>query len=523
MNLITMAGFSFCYAQSSGAALKNISLDIRAGEIFVICGRSGSGKSTLLRCLKKEITPAGRSTGQFVSELSSQDVAVVFQNPETQLVCGTVMEDLAFTMENLGVDRENMRHGMAETVGFFGLEDLLHRAPNELSGGQKQLAVLCAALMTSPKLLLLDEPVSQLDPIAAKGFLDTLARINAELGVTIVMTGHRLDDCVALADRLAVMDGGTVAAMGETRPVLRRMASDTRLMSFVPEIPRASLLADPEGEACLTAKELRNRLSPAGFASAAHRESEPCTGEKLLSLKNIFFAYGESTGCILRNLSLALGRGERVCLIGGNGSGKTTLLRLIGGIIKPLSGAYRAGKLRIAYMPQEIQSYFRFESVREEIDFDAGGQTADETLLAELGLSGLLQRHPFDLSGGEAGKLVLYCILQKKPDLILMDEPTKGLDPYAKQWLARLIKEAQTTVVCATHDLEFAARFAMRCLMLFDGSIAISSPPRAFLSRNQYYTTALGRAMRPVCPDAILFEDVMPLCEKDARLSLRDS
>ena len=562
MSLIEFADFSFRYAGSPDAALKNIDLEINEGEILVVCGRSGSGKSTLLRCLKEGITPAGQITGRLISKLGANDTAVVFQDPETQLVCGSVMEDLAFYMENLGYTREAMRHNMAETVGFFSIEALLHRDPNELSGGQKQMVVLCAALMASPKLLLLDEPVSQLDPIAVRNFLDTLARINTELGVTIVLTEHRLDDCMTIADRLAVMDDGKILYAGETRQVLKHITLEENLRSmlFVPEIPRASLcftcltgsdpslsensFKEPEGEVCLTAKELRRcfrdritpessqrfvntekaeTISPKGSPGFFRGENAAAIWEKLLVLKNVFFAYEESADYILRNLFLDLYRGECVCLVGGNGSGKTTLLKLICNIIKPLSGVRRSEKLRIAYMPQDIQSFFRFESVREELNFNTDGAEPDENLLTEFGLSGLLQRHPYDLSGGEASKLALCCILLKKPDLILLDEPTKGMDPYAKSLLSQRLKAAQAAVVCATHDLEFAARLATRCAMLFDGSISVSAAPREFFSRNQYYTTALGRAIRPFYPNAITLEDVMELCGKEASLFLRDS
>lgn len=536
MSLIEFHDFSFQYAQnaqSGESAVKNISLTVNEGEFLVICGRSGSGKSTLLRCMKEETTPAGRSTGSFVTALSSSETAVVFQDPDTQLVCSTVIEDLAFYMENLGYTRENMRHTMAETVGFFGIESLLHRDPNDLSGGQKQMVVLCAALMTNPRLLLLDEPVSQLDPIASKSLLDTLVRINRELGVAIVMTEHRLDDCIAVADKLAVMEDGKILCMGETGSILKRMVSDNddsgRL--FVPEIPKASYYIAPKAQVCLTGKELRslvlsNNIENRGlcFEKESSPKKENLSKEnlqkenlqkeemkKLIKLKNIFFAYDESTDFVLRNLFLNIYKGERVCLMGGNGSGKTTLLKLICKIIRPLSGTLHMEKLGIAYMPQDVKSYFRFETVKEEIDHNRGGGETDEKLLEEMGLSKLLQRHPLDLSGGEAGKLALYCLLLKKSRLILMDEPTKGMDPYGKRLLAVYLKASGATVVCATHDLEFAAGFATRCVMLFDGSVSISSNPAEFFGRNHYYTTALSRAMRPLCNNIITFEDVKKL------------
>lgn len=512
MEIISFENYSFQYALGAAPAIQNIDLSVSEGEILVICGKSGSGKSTLLRCIKKDIRPAGADSGKLKTILRSHEIAIVFQDPDTQLVNQTVMDDLIFHMENLGYDNASMKKNMAETVGFFGLEPILHRNVNELSGGQKQLVALCAALMLRPKVLLLDEPVSQLDPIAAREFWDTVLHVNKELGVSLIITEHRMDQIIAFAERIAIMREGSISYLGEPKEIFTRIYTDNNRESlpFIPDIP---LLCLSIGLAPYsTPNEFQKNATADNVRPLPKKDSIQRSDKPILRMKNIFFSY-EHRGTehfILRNLFLDLYKGEKLCLLGGNGAGKSTLLKLLCKIIRPLSGSVSIGKNRVAYMPQEIRSFFRFETVRAELRHSAGGEI-DSRLPELFGIGNLLERHPLDLSGGEAQKLVLACILMTKPDIILLDEPTRGLDPYAKQEIGEILRLLPAAIVMATHDMSFAAGFAERCAMLFDGSISFSAPPQDFFSFNRYYTTPVNRGVRHICPHAITYEEALSL------------
>ena len=259
--LLTLRDYGFTYALGTAPALNHISLEIWEGDFIVLCGASGSGKSTLLELLKPDIAPCGTSQGKMETMLSTQETAIVFQNPEAQLLTTSVLNDLALPMENRGLSPQLMRRRMAETVSFFGLESLLHRGPELLSGGEKQLVSLCAALMEQPKLLLLDEPAAQLDPIAARAFFDMLRRVHEELGVTVVLAEHRLDEAAALADRLVLLERGEIRYAGTPEKVFRKIwiGRDEDFLPFLPQAPLCSLAIDETKAPALTPPQLRER------------------------------------------------------------------------------------------------------------------------------------------------------------------------------------------------------------------------------------------------------------------------
>lgn len=508
--MISFENFSFSYP-AGNPVLHEISFNIREGEIFVLCGASSSGKSTLLHCIKEEIAPPGRQTGQIIRTIPSADIAVVFQNPETQLVTGSLLHDLAFGMENMGLPSDVMKKRMAETVSFFGMEELLHRDVNSLSGGQKQLASLCAALMMRPRLLLLDEPVSQLDPIAAREFWDLLQRINEEFGVTILVTEHKLDEVVTLADRIALLDGGQVCYCGTPLAVTKEIwaKKDAEHVLFIPSVPRCSqTIAD---KTCFTPKELKSLLPPLSQTPQEERKTE---GTAQIKIKKLLFSY-DTGPYVLKNLELTVNNGDFICILGGNGSGKSTLLKLLAGILKPASGAVRMGgwrvkKPKIGYLPQDPNTYFIADTVREELM--RYGKAEKDPMIQAFGIFDLMDTHPYDISGGEKQKVALVSLLLQDLDILLLDEPTKGLDPYSKRITARFLKQSGKTIVAVTHDLEFAAAYADRCAMLFDGEIAFLQEPKRFFCENRYYTTPIHKAMpKPDIP-AILYEDVIRLC-----------
>lgn len=511
---VKLTHYGFTYALQNTPSLYDINLTIYPGEILLIGGASGSGKSTLLRGLKKAVTPAGTQTGSVNGLPADTEIAIVFQNPETQLVTATVINDLVFQMENRGMDPLTMKKRVSETVGFFGLEDILHKPTETLSGGQKQMTALCAALMCEPKLLLLDEPISQLDPLAGAAFLEMIRKINTELGITVVMAEHRLDECVSMADRVAFMENGRLLFTGAADATLKFLFNGKHI-DYVPELPKASLHID--GKVALTPREFQ-----AQYAGAPNKR--PDALPKILPpveilaarahgsavyLNDVTVSYPGAEQPVLNRLNLTVARGEILCLLGGNGSGKTTLLKLMAGIIKPLMGRVRTEAWPIGYMPQHVRDYFLHDRVAD--DWVAPEDAWTKSLAERLGVTGLLHKHPFDLSGGEQQKAALGAILSRKPALIMLDEPTKGVDPAAKHLLAQILRETGAAVIIATHDLEFAARWADRCAMLFDGEIAYTCSPRAFFAGNKYYTTAIHKGLRHINESAVVLQDVFTL------------
>ena len=522
MALASLHDYTLTYSLGAGPALRGINMDIREGELLVVCGPSGCGKTSLLLSLKKETAPAGETSGSLSLSIPSGEIAVVFQNPETQLVTSSVINDLTFHMENLGFDNTVMKKRMAETIGFFGIEGLLHRSPEQLSGGQKQLVALCAAMMTQPRLLLMDEPVSQLDPITAKGLLETIRNINEDLGVTVVMTEHRLDEAAAIAGRVALLEGGALRYIGAPEQLAREIwrNQDKDAARFIPSIPKAALTISHGALTAFTPRQfqetfLRGGAGPAGEIPPSPKEKPPEARNRIVEAKSVIYKYPAAQDYVLKKLDMELYQGEFVCLMGGNGSGKSTLLKAVAGIIRPYMGCLRKNLGKLGYMPQNLNTFFLADSVGEELERARRSVPADDAyyvhLMEALELRPVFSRHPYDISGGEQQKTALAILLLGKPELILLDEPTKGLDPGSKAVAARLLRESKAAVLAATHDLEFAAGCADRCMMLFDGDIAFSGPAREFFSDNRHYTTGIGKAIGRLCREAIEYEDVIKL------------
>lgn len=556
------------------AALKNCSLHINEGEFVVLCGRSGCGKTTLLRLIKREIAPHGKRTGNiFYNDLpiesldlhtSASEIAYVAQNPEAQIVTDKVWHEMAFGMENLGADTEKIRLRVGETANYFGINTWFRRETATLSGGQKQLLNLAAAMTMAPRLLLLDEPTSQLDPIAATNFINTLYKLNRGMGITVIIAEHRLEELFPIADRVIVMDGGEVIANDAPRKVCR-MLSDHPVSAAFPAATRIfagifqktgrtvnteapSLENIPltvrEGREFLKAfvgnrtgagDEIKNKNESLSPESVCGEAVDAVDVPPAVVMKNVWFRYERNSADILRGTGLSVKCGEIFSVLGGNGSGKTTMLKVLSGI----SCAYRGrtelfGKNikdysriglhhgNVALLPQNVDSVFIKKTVRDDLldicrimgmSREESGRAVDE-MAERLGISEFVRadRHPYDLSGGEMQKCALAKVLLTRPRLLLLDEPTKGIDAYAKNGLGEILKSLKSggvTVIIVTHDVEFAAEVSDRVALFFDGEVLSPATPQKFFGSNYFYTTAPSRISRDIFTDTVTVSDLL--------------
>jgi energy-coupling factor transporter ATP-binding protein EcfA2 len=531
MDLFTVKNVSFSYPASKKQALKAINLTVRQGEFIVLCGTSGCGKSTLLRQFKKEITPHGSRTGEILYDgqplekielrKSASEIGFVMQNPDNQIVTDKVWHELAFGLENLGIDSGIIRRRVAEIASFLGIAGWFRKNVNELSGGQKQMLNLASVMVMQPKILILDEPTSQLDPIAATEFIETLRKLNRDLGITILLSEHRLEEAFGVADRVLVMDGGKIVFDGTPRAAAKDVEALPIYKGF-PAVMRIYHAVEHDvAMAPVSVKEGRQWIDRR-YPCIKAEEVEPKERKTLyavLKLDEVWFRYEKDLPDVLRGVKLEAYRGEVLCILGANGAGKSTLLGTLAGIYKPYRGRIRLfgektcrrerSNRKTVLLPQAPQALFTQNSVKKELE-EVSKQYA--TVVERLGLSDLLDAHPFDLSGGEMQKVAFAKLLLTNPEILLLDEPTKGLDAAFKEELAeilRLLAESGKTIILATHDIEFAAQYTDRCAMFFDGEVISEDTPTEFFAGNSYYTTSANRIVRHRCPKAITCGDVI--------------
>lgn len=562
MALLRFDKVSFAYPDAGKRALDQVSFSMEEGEYIVVCGESGCGKTTLLRQAKPEITPAGAGDGtvyyreQPLSEVpeltSAMEIGYVQQNPDNQIVTDYVWHELAFGLENMALPTSVIQRKVSEMASFFGMEEWFRKKTSELSGGQKQMLNLASIMAMNPKLLILDEPTSMLDPLAARNLLDTVARINRELGVAVLLCEHRLEDVFQRADRVLLMKQGTVLTDDTPENLTFTLQKDPTASRIYLGLPGAARIF---GELQQKGVCPVNKKLPLSIRDARHvlkeldlplekvkaepeKKTEAAKSNKekpALEGKELWFRYEEKGKDILRGLNLSVQRGELLALLGGNGAGKSTLLRILCGLKKPLRGKVKKDKeMRLAMLPQSPQALFVYDSVWEDLldaakqgrgarfvdkvqgNAEAAAERARE-VAAKLELTDKLTSHPFDLSGGELQRAAIGKLLLQDADILLLDEPTKGLDAYLKQELAGILKkltEEGITMLMVTHDLEFAASYADRCALLFDGRITSEEEPHAFFTGNRFYTTTAGLIAEGYLPGAITCGEVIAGCEK---------
>ena len=534
---------TFSYAAANGKeSLCGVSLTVEPGEYLVICGKSGSGKTTLLKHLKTVLMPHGKRSGEVLfnemplEKLSKRDqsakIGFVMQNPDDQIVTDKVWHELAFGLESLGTNQKTMRLRVAEMASYFGIQDWFHRNVAELSGGQKQLLNLASIMAMQPEVLILDEPTSQLDPIAASDFLNTVRKINTELGTTVIITEHRLEDILPYADRAIVMDKGKIIANGTPRKICAELyAKNDPMFTAMPSPVRVFYGSGAEGKCPLTVREGRKWLLETcvnpKVTAPAEEDPMPEGFDAAIELKELWFRYEKDTPDILRGISTKVPRGSLFAIVGGNGAGKSTILKAICGICKPYRGKvlvdgkpvgkYKPDELfrgKLAMLPQDPKSLFVKKTVREDLQEIRKDSSAIDQIVATCQIENLLEIHPYDLSGGEQQRAALAKVLLTNPTILLLDEPTKGIDSFFKETFATILAQLRArgiTVVMVSHDVEFCARYADFVSMFFDGQVITTDTPRRFFGSNSFYTTAANRMSRCVFQNAVSWEDVAAL------------
>lgn len=563
MNTFQLNEVSFSYPKQEKPALKNLNLKIGQGEFVTLCGPSGCGKTTLLRQLKTSLAPHGDLRGEILFEgiplrevdqrTQSAEIGFVLQNPENQIVTDKVWHELAFGLESLGFDTPAIRLRVAEMASFFGIQNWFYKKVTELSGGQKQLLNLASIMVMQPSVLILDEPASQLDPIAAADFLATVGKINRELGVTVILTEHRLEEAFPMSDRVLVMDKGEIICQGSPKEVglalskrghsmFRGMPAPVRIFAGVPnalecpvtvrdgrnwldriaeerELKRKEAAGLADGK---TGKGQGGENADAGNANGGDNDGGNRNEAPAIEMKEVWFKYEKGGPDIIKGLSFSVQKGEFAVIVGGNGTGKTTALSLVSGINTPYRGQVKI-KGAWAALPQNPQNLFVKKNVEADLlemlkERKLSGKEKERKLkrVARLcRLQELLGKHPYDLSCGEQQRAALAKVLLLEPEILLLDEPTKGLDSEFKQEFAAILRSLQkkgTTVLMASHDVEFCAEHAGRCAMFFDGSIVTEGVPSKFFSGNSFYTTAANRMARHLLPDAVTADDVILAC-----------
>lgn len=644
VDAVRIVDLEFSYPNASRPSVNGISLSLEKGSFTCICGPSGCGKTTLLRNLKPSITPHGMRRGQIeilgksvesfegIPGEEAQTIGYVLQNPENQIVTDKVWHELAFGLENLGLPTETIRLRIAEIASFFGIQSWFDKDVSELSGGQKQLLNLAAVMVMQPEILILDEPTSQLDPIAAVDFLDAVKKINNDIGTTVIITEHRLDNVVSMSDRLIVMDSGKILVNDAPYNAVFRLSEMNHPMFLAMPNPAQayrSALAYLKGEKSLAgdvnhleprgnmesslgdlgsathangeelsiddtnhlksakntkssiddmesanhtnsasnanhANHANNTESPIGDTSRIQKHRMPLnvregrqwldcamngipvryarmekekaydTSKIKLSTTDLWFRYEKNGKDIIKGLTLKVYDGEILAIIGGNGTGKTTLLSVLAGMRRAYRGKYKINGNRTTLLPQNPQSLFVCDTVKEELleAFEGTSiqkseqNTKIQEIATFLEIDTLMDKHPYDISGGEQQRVALGKVLLLEPDLLLMDEPTKGLDNLLKMKFGELLKRLASngrTLIFVSHDIEFCSRFANRCIMFFDGGISGEGTPRKLFSGNNFYTTAANRMARSYFVDGILPEDIGWLVAQNIKMAEADS
>ena len=532
--IIELKQVSFYYPEGVTPALTQIDLAVPAGGFVLVCGPSGSGKSTLLKHMKSSQIPFGKGTGELLfkgkdletMELgeSARSIGFVGQNPDNQIVTDTVWHELAFGLENLGVPVEEIRKRTAETAQYFGMTEWFRQPVEALSGGQKQMLNLASVMVMQPEVLILDEPTAQMDPIGARRFFHTLKGLQQEIGTTIILSEQRLEEVMPLAQDLVYMENGQIVAQGPVQESLKILADYEKIKNkplametSFPVALRVYIKSREKEEETVPVSVGQGRqwLSGKRVVTSEHKETYEET-ETVITVKGVDFSY-EKGKKVVEHLDWQVKKGSIYGLLGGNGAGKTTLMKLICGILKPRRGKIKTNGT-VRYLVQNPLSIFTEITAEDELAVCCGRDPkAVEEMLEKMELTEFREQNPLDLSGGQQQRLALGKVLLTKPEILLLDEPTKGMDGGFKVKFGAMLRELKKqgiTTVLVSHDMEFCAEYATYCGLMFDREIISCGATREFFAENVYYTTAAARMTRGILKDCLVAEDIMAALEK---------
>ena len=558
MEIFEISDLNFCYPQKGKKVLRNINLKINKGEFITLCGQSGSGKTTLLKHLKPALTPYGEKKGtiRFLKKdidtvddkTLAQKIGFVFQNPDNQIVTDKVWHELAFGLESLGLDNDTMQIRIAEIAAFFGISSWFYSNTSTLSGGQKQILNLASIMVMQPDVLILDEPTSQLDPVCSSDFIHTVKKINEEIGTTIIMTEHRLEDVLPISDRVIVMDDGEIIAddtpsrIGEfLKSINHKMFSSmTSAMQIYSKLQTTldCPVSVKDGCAFLDQFLAQNKYEIVQSNETIDDKKEVVIKDVILELSDIWFRYEKNSLDILQGVDFKLYKNTIHAILGSNGAGKSTLLSVISKNYTPYRGRikfdnknYKKIKNKeyhshyIAILPQNPQYLFVKDTVYEDLkealeglklsDKEKDCKIDEVANLVEI--SDLLEYHPYDISGGEQQRAALAKVLLLSPKFLIMDEPTKGFDSFFKEKFSQILNKLKNngvTILLVSHDIEFCAKHVDFISMMINGRIITTKKTHDFFNDNYFYTTAANRISRNYFKNVITNEEVVSLCQK---------
>lgn len=528
MAQIEIHNLSFEYPLGDKNCINEINLEINEGEFVVLCGKSGCGKTTLLRQLKPAISPKGKRSGYiyfngsdlYKSDLrtTSEKIGFVMQNPESQIITDKVWHELAFGLESLGLSTEEIHLRVAEMVSYFGIDDWFDQKTNELSGGQKQILNLASVMAMHPDVLILDEPTSRLDPISAERFFDTINKINKDIGTTVILTEHRLEYIFSYADRILVMDNGKIIADKEPKKIGENASNLPNFVQLcLPTAMKIFIGVNANGNSPLCVRDGRQWMRKQTiYSKKIEREKNVIVKTNAIEMKNVSFRYEKESNDVIKSLNLKIPSGCIFAILGGNGVGKSTLFKIILGLNKPYSGKIKVNG-SVAALPQEVQTLFASGTVKEELEEITSNTELINKVIDLTEIKCLLDRHPFDISGGEQQRVAIAKILLCDRDIYFFDEPTKGMDAEFKCIFSNIlskIKQRGKTIIIISHDTDFCAENADYCSMLFDKNISAINTTVDFFDGNRFYTTPANKISKGFIDGAITDKDVVRCLKK---------
>ncbi len=505
-------GFTYYYPNKEEAVLSDINMSVKAGQFILLLGRSGSGKSTLAKAIAGLVPEfyGGKVSGQI---LKSEDASILFQDPENQLVMSTVEREIAFSLENQGMKREEMLIKVREIAQLAGIENLSLEKTMKLSGGQKQKVAFAGILSMQRKIIVLDEPTSQLDPVSAREILEVAKKLNESLGYTIIMIEQRIERCIDMSERIIFMEDFKIAFDGSKKDFA--LYSSENDLDFLPPVAEFFVNQGILSDIPLNVKDAKKRIKDFKIEILIHEKKPELSSENIIEIRDLHFSYDKAND-VIRQISMDIPKASIIGIMGENGSGKTTLLNIITGILKDYRG-YVDVKGKIGFLSQNPNDYLFNDTVEEELKFTMKTNGINhyeniDRILKDLDILMHKYSNPRDLSGGERQRAAIAAVLSMNSDIIILDEPTRGLDRSLKRKLNDVIhkiREKGKTVIIVTHDVEFAAATCDKIAVLSAGRLIEYEDTQRIFTKNSYYKTQISEMLEEFWenPPAVTLKD----------------